>query len=188
MNIQNMAIMEQPLTIAFVGIVIGMILLGGLIQTGRKSLLYGAIAAFLCTLGLVVLERVTITPREQVKATLTVIAHDLEQNDVEAIVDHVSPENEKLRGEARRRMGDIEITDVDIKRNLKVQLYEQHGSDYAEARFNCVIRFNVPRASSMGFDADQTLPQFFVVRFRNEEGHWRIRDYEMQDPRAGMGQ
>ena len=80
----------------------------------------------------------------------------------------------------------FEIVNVDIKNNLKVELYSDRGIDYAEARFNCVIRYKILRGIARGDDV-RPFPQFFVVRFRQEDGHWRVRDYEMQDPRSGIG-
>ena len=179
-----MALMEQPLLIGFVGLTIVTVLVGSLIQTGKKPLLYASIAVLLLTVGLLALERATVTPREHVKATLHVIAGDLERNDVMAVVDHVSKDREELRREAERVLKLIEIEDVNIKKNLKVQLYEERGIQYAEARFNAVIRATVKRSEDYG---TRPYPQFFVVRFRNEDGKWRVRDYERDDPRAGIG-
>lgn len=183
-----MAIMEQPLTIIFVGLLVVAGLAGGLIQTGKKGFLYGAIGAAVLTLGLFILERTTITPREAVKATLHIIANDLERNDVEAIVQHISKGRVKLQEEARDRLEQVEVVEVKIKNNLKVDVVSQRGMDIAEAKFNCVIRLKARKSRLQGFlDEKRPIPQFFKVRFKQEDGAWRIRDYEMSDPRAGLG-
>ena len=179
-----MTLMEQPLLIALAGIVITAALVGGLIKTGRKSLLFAAIGSLVLTLGLLAFERATITPREQVKATLHVMAHHLEQNDVEAIVSHLSKDREDLQRDARLKMALVEILRADIKNNLKVELYSDRGYDFAEARFNAVFRFRFLKGMT---DGQQNFPQFFILRFRSEDGDWRVRDYEMHDPRAGIG-
>ena len=183
-----MAIMEQPLTIAFVGLLITGALFGGLIQTGRKSLLYAAIGALAITALMLVIERTTLTPREAVRATLHVIAEDLERNDVDAVVAHVSTGRQELQDEARRRLDQVEVVDVNIKRNLKVDVVSAKGMDVAEATFNCVFRLK-PRASRFQdfLDENRPIPQFFKVRFKLEDGNWRVRDYEMSDPRNGIG-
>jgi len=181
-----MALMEQPLTIVITGGFLVIALVGGLLQTGRRSLLYAAVGVAVLTVGLLILERTTITPREQVKATLHVIAHDLEQNNVNAILQHISKDCVDLQRDAKAKMRLVEIVNVDIKNNLKVELYSDRGIDYAESRFNCVIRYKILRGIAGGDDV-RPFPQFFVVRFRQEDGHWRVRDYEMQDPRSGIG-
>lgn len=179
-----MTLMEQPLWIIGVGVFCVGALVAGLMQTGRKSLLYIAIFVTLATAGLVVLERMTVTPREQVIATLHVIAADLEQNDVAAVLDHISEGRPKLRSEAERNMGLVEVVDVDIKRNLKVEVVQGRGLHVAEARFNAVIRFRPRRGFS---DEMRPYPSFFKVQFKQEAGKWRIRGYEMSDPRQGIG-
>ena len=183
-----MWIMEQPHVILMGGGAIAAMLLAGLIQTGKKPLLFAAIGVVLGTLGLFALERITITPREEVRATLHVIAHELEQNDVEGVLGYISDGRPKLKREARQKMGLVEISEVDIKRNLKIEIVSSRGVEVAEARFNCVIHFSRIKVMSSISDNPQRYPRFFVVRFRrDDDGRWRIRDYEMQDPRRGIG-
>lgn len=183
-----MAIMEQPLTIAFVGLLITAALFGGLIQTGKKFLLYAAIGSVVITALMLVIERTTLTPREAVRATLHVIADDLERNDVEAVVAHVSSGRAELQEEARRRLDEIEVVDVDIKRNLKIDVLSAKGMDVAEATFNCVIRLKPKATRYQDFLNDKRpIPRFLKVRFKLEDGDWRVRDYEMSDPRDGIG-
>jgi len=179
-----MWLMDQPLMIVFGGVVLSAALLGGLFQTGKKSLGYATICVSLLTIAMLGLERVTVTPREAVIATLHIIAHELEQNDVAALVNHISEGRPKLRAEAEQKMGFVEIIDVDIKRNLKVVVLNERGMDIAEARFNAVIRLRPLRGFS---DEMRPVPRFFVVRFKKEDGKWRVRDYEMADPRQGIG-
>jgi hypothetical protein len=159
-------------------------LLAGLIQTGKKILLFAAIGVILLTIGLLLLERAAITQREAVTATLHVIASDLERNNVDAILDHVSEGRPKLRADVKQKMGLVEIINVDIKRNLKVEVSNERGMDIAEAQFNAVIRLRPLRGLS---DEIRPAARFSTVRFKLEDGKWRIRDYEMSDPRRGIG-
>ena len=183
-----MALMEQPLTIIFGGLLIVAALAGGLIQTGKKGFLYGTIVAVVLAVSLLVLERTTITPREAVKATLHVIANDLERNDVEAVVRHISKGRVELQEEARERLEQVEVVEVKIKKNLKVDVVSQRGMEIAEAKFNCTLRLKPRESRLQGFlDQKRPIPQFFKVRFKQEDGSWRVRDYEMSDPRAGLG-
>ena len=100
-----MLLMEQPLPIIFVGLIVVISLVGGLLKTGRLALLYAAILTALATTGLVVLERLVITPGEEVKATLHVVADLLERNDADAVIQYVSKGRPKLREEVRLKMG-----------------------------------------------------------------------------------
>lgn len=179
-----MWLMEQPYTIVLGGLALVVILIAGLLKTGRKSLLYAAVGVVVATAGLFVLERTTITPREEVRATLHLIAHELEQNNLDGVLDYVSDSLPKLKQDAKARMSEVEVTEVDIKRNLTIDIVKAKGMEIAEAKFNCVIRAKVKRFT----DTPQTIPRYFIVRFREEsDGRWRVRNYEMQDPRQGLG-
>lgn len=180
-----MWLMEQPLIIVGVGSMLVAVLVGGLLQTGKHILLYAAVGVVLLTIGLLGLERSVLTPREAVKATLHVIAHDLEQNDVEAILTHISEHRAELRKQAKREMERWEIVKVDIKRNLKVEVVSERGMDVAEAKFNCIVEVKARRGITAG--GEFRSPLFFQVQFKKENDQWRIRSYEMSDPREGIG-
>jgi hypothetical protein len=177
-----MWILERPLPILFLGVVLVAILVGGLVQTGRRWLLLAIGAAVLLTAGMLVLERLVVTPAEQVEATLRRIADDIARNDVEAVIASISPGRPELRQEARRHMNLVTISDVTIKANLRVQVLSDRNPPLAEARFNAVIR-GTDRAGQLG---TRIYPRFFVVNFRQEDGQWRVRGYAMHDPREGL--
>jgi hypothetical protein len=77
-------IFEDPVPTMIIGGLTAAILGGGWIQTGRKSLLYLMIVVILLTVALVIVERLVVTPREQVKDTLFEIARLVAKNDIEA--------------------------------------------------------------------------------------------------------
>lgn len=185
-----MALMEQPLTIVFGGLLLAGMLFGGLIQTGKKWLLYAGIGVLLLTVGLLFLERSTITPREAVKATLYVIADDLERNDITSVLGHVSDAKMDIKGDAKKYLGYLDVIEVKIKNNLKIEIFDTGSGQIAEARFNVVFRGRAKGTMYRDFlDENRPIPQHFMVRFRLEDdGRWRVRDYERNDPRAGIGQ
>lgn len=183
-----MSLMEQPYTIVIAGVFIVAVLAGGFIQTGKRVLLYASLFAILATVGVLFLERTTITPREEVKATLFMISHELENNNVEGVLQYISDGRPKLKHDAASKMGLVTIREVDIKRNLKVEIVTARGGEIAEAKFNCVIHTDRIQGFESMMDTAQRVPRFFVVRFKqDEDGRWRVRDYEMKDPRSGMG-
>ena len=177
-----MWLFEQPLVILFLGIVLVAALAGGFIQTGRRPLLFAMLAVIALTAGLLVLERIVVTQVEQVESTLHQIAAHLERNDVNAVVKMISEGAPELRNEARQKMGLIEISQVRIKNNLKVEIVKDQEPPVAEARFNAVIR----GTDRLGQYGDQAYPRFFIVNLRLEDEQWRVRSYEVQDPRRGI--
>jgi hypothetical protein len=177
-----MWILERPLPILFLGVVLVAVLVGGLVQTGRRWLVPAIGGAVLLTAGMLILERLVVTPAEQVAATLREIAAHIERNDVDAVVESISPGRPALRQEARRHMSLVRISDVTIKANLRVEVLGDRNPPLAEARFNAVIR-GTDRAGQLG---TQIYPRYFIVNFRQEDGRWRVRGYEMKDPREGF--
>ncbi len=79
-------------------------------------------------------------------------------------------------------MGMVVISEARIKSNLKVEVFTDREPPLAEARFNAVIRGN----DRVGQFGEQVYPRFFIVNLRLEDGQWRVRGYEAQDPRKGI--
>ena len=159
-------------------------------QTGKSVFLYLSIAAVLATLCLFGLERMTVTPREEVRATLNVIAHELEQNNADAVLSYVSEGRPEIEQEGRLIMAALKIEEVDIKNNLQIDITSAKGMEIAEARFNCVfdVEFLGGQFSIME-GQKQKVPRYLLVRFKREaDGVWRVREYEHRDPREGIGQ
>ena len=177
-----MWIMEQPMAIGFFGLVVVVALIGGWLQTGRMSLLYGTILASLLTVGLLVVERYVVTPREEVRATLYVIADLIEENDANAVLQYISVGRSQLREQVRQNMERVEVLDVRIKRKVTIDVVTNRGTEVAEARFNVVARLRGRR----GMMGERLYPCFVVVNFPKEDGQWRVRRYEADDPRRGI--
>lgn len=177
-----MWIMEQPVAIALGGLIVVVALLGGLLETGRRSLLYAAVVAGLLTVTLLVVERQVVTPREEVRATLQRIANLLEEDDIPAVMQHLSTSRSELREKVRYGLRRFQVLEAQIKRNLTIDVATHHGMEVAEARFNATARLRGRR----GMVDERPYPRFVVVNLRKEEGQWRVRAYEDHDPRKGI--
>jgi low affinity Fe/Cu permease len=170
-------VLEQPVAIIFVGLVTVAILFGGLVQTGKKWLLYVMIATAAFFAGLVVVEQVVVTRREQVENTVYQIARDVEANDVEAVVRHLSKARPELRATARRYMSYLEVEQAKIKNDLRVELHLDRDPPTATARFHAMIVGSDPA----GEVRHQRYPKGFVVQFVLEDDTWYVYDYEIRE-------
>ncbi len=133
------------------------------------------VAAFL-------VERLVVTPAEEVESALSDIAAELEANDIEAVVAHIASTAPELEKEARSRLRGVTVEEVKIKRNLRVVLSAGSDPNHATARFNVVI-VGTDKAGALG---RRQGAWFFIVAFRKEEGVWRVESYEQRDPREGL--
>jgi hypothetical protein len=95
---------DQPLYIVVIGIVLGVIVGALWTASGRLEWLYalGAVVAF--TLVWLLVERLVVTDREAIRATLLEIARDVQSNDVERVVKHVAKANPELVARAQGEM------------------------------------------------------------------------------------
>jgi hypothetical protein len=181
-----LVLFEQPLWILFFGTLWVAIAAVVWVQTRHPRALVALVVAVVAVAAALVVERLVVTPREQVAATLRTIARRLEANDAAGVLELVSPQSEDLRREIQTRMRQLTVKQVSIKPNLKVTLGTQRPATSAEARFNAVATLEDPQQLGGTF----TVPRFLVVRFRREDDGWRVRDYESFDPRgeqAGRG-
>lgn len=175
-------IFEDPVPIIIVGGLTAAILGGGWIQTGRNFLLYLMIAVLVLTVVLVIVERLVVTPREEVRATLFEIARLVADNDIQAAVDYAHPDARHIRDMATSELSLYHFHSVDIKRNLRITVFPEHNPPRAEADFNVVVIIDTPD----GFLTERRIPRFVqVTMLQDEDGRWRVSDYAHDTPQRG---
>lgn len=175
-------IVEQPIVILFVGAFLFAAAGAIWVQTRDRRALVAVGGVVVVTALWLLLERLVVTEVEQVKQTIRSIANELENNNVDGVVNYISPENASLREEVRRTLSLVTVQKVSLKRNLTATITRRSAFTSAEARFNAVATIE-DRSGLMG---TQVVPRFLVVRLRKEDGQWRVRSYEIFDPRDGL--
>jgi low affinity Fe/Cu permease len=175
-------ILERPVAIIFVGLITVAILFGGLVQTGKKWLLYVLIGAALFFAGLVVVEQLVVTRREQVENTVYQIARDVEANNADAVEQHLSKARPELRAEARYYMGLLHVEQAKVKSDLRVELHLDQNPPTATARFHAMLI----GSDRSGDVHHQRYPKGFIVQFVFEDGAWHVYDYEMREVQQSL--
>jgi hypothetical protein len=177
-------LLENPVPAMIVGGLTAAILGGGWLQTGRKWLLYLMVAAILLTVGAVVLERTVETDREQITATLHQIAALVERNEVDAAAAYAYSGTPEVRSAAEAELSLYEFSDVDIKRNLEIQVYPDERPPRALAEFNVTAQLTT-RSGQVRI-TDSRIPRYVEVTFYQEEdGAWRVGGYAHYEPTYG---
>src|SRR5262245_13715777 len=80
---------DQPLIIVACGVALVLGLGAAWSASGRKELLYAAVAALLLMLGGLVAERLVITDREAIRASVLQMAQDAQNNNRQAMMQHI---------------------------------------------------------------------------------------------------
>jgi hypothetical protein len=172
-----MWLFEQPLIVLFVGAIFVAVAAVFWVQTQQPRALAALAFSVLALAGALAIEYMVVTPAEEVEQVLADVALALEANDPERVASYLASSAEELRQEVRSRLRMVTVRSISIKSNLRVTVV---GQSSAEARFNAVATL----AIGGGNGGEQVVPRFLVVRFRREQGAWRIVDYEQFDPRG----
>ncbi|MEZ6101984.1 MAG: hypothetical protein R3E01_23870 [Pirellulaceae bacterium] len=83
-------LLDSPWMVGIGGLALSTMLFGGLIKTGDRRILWGIVGVVALTVVMLLIERMVVTSREEIAATIRLIAVDLESNDVDRVAAHIS--------------------------------------------------------------------------------------------------
>ena len=171
-------LLEEPIYILILGVLMLAFLGFALMQTGYRKIFHAMLAVVALTAGLLLLESLVLTEREQLEADLETIARDVESNDLETILSHVYSGAPKTRADAQREFPNYSFDRVDIKNNVEIAFEMDHQPPKALVTFNVVVEV---RRDSIDFGS---IPRFVKVTLMFENGHWRVAEYSHHDLRG----
>jgi hypothetical protein len=171
-------LLEDSLPVIVMGVILIAALAVGFIKTGSRAPLYGLAFVILLLIGLVLLERMVVTDREQVEDVLFTIAKAVERNDIDEAIRHISPEAPGVQ-HADRELRRVNFREVDIKPNLEIEVFADRSPPTAEARFNVVV------VGDIG-GGPQRYPRYVEVTFEKQGERWVARDYQHYEPTHSM--
>jgi hypothetical protein len=169
---------EQPLPILVMGVILVVALTAGFIKTGQRWLIGATAVVILLLIVLIALSRNVVTDREQVEQTIRQIAEAVEQNNIDEALRHVSPAAPGVQ-HANAELRRIRFEEVDVKRNLEVEVFPDRNPPEAEARFNVVVVADV----GLGM---RHYPRYVEATFVKEGGRWLVIDYHHDEPTRSM--
>lgn len=168
-------LLENPLPSLIVGGVVAAILGYLWTQSGRTSLLAGAIVAVLVTIGLLILEQSIMTDREQIDATLHRLAKAAEDADLDTILKYV--EVEEARGVARGMLDHYKINRVSINHLV---IRDVRGTPpAADVEFNAFVDVKGAEGAWRG-------PRFVEITMVKKDGLWKVVKFAHSDFTKGM--
>jgi hypothetical protein len=171
---------EQPLIIVVLGVGLIFGLGAAWSATGRKELLYGVACALALLIAGLVTERLVITDREAIRATLQEIARDVKNNDRRAVVSHLHPSAPELKQKAEGELPNYKFSECRV---TKVNLIDVDS--LAEPR-SAIVEFNVLAAGTFryeGLEVTDTVPRWVQLHMlREADGRWTVVSYEHDSP------
>lgn len=173
---------QSAITVAIIGVITAVILATGWVKTGRQEVLYALVAAVLLAALVLGVQRLVVTEAEKVEKTLAQIAHDVERNDVKALVEHVDSRAPQIRAQVESEFPKYRFTKVEITRIREITVDMKHVPPQAIAQFSVVVS----GTDAEGLLDGQTVPRFVIVRFHKENGRWRVYHYEHYEPQRAI--
>jgi low affinity Fe/Cu permease len=174
--------LEQPLVIVLIGIAVGVVVGGLWTASGRQELLYALGAVVALTSVWLIVERLVVTDREAIAATLAEIARDVESNDLNRLVTHIAKRNPSLVQRAKAEMPSYDFTECRV---TKIHLTDIDAS--AEPR-SAIVEFNVIASGTFrreSVEVSDTVPRWVQLQMvREEDGQWRVLDYQHAEPQT----
>lgn len=174
-------LLESPLPVLFCGLVVEAILAVMFFNDRRVVwLLPMAGVAVLMLLG-VVIERVVVTPREAVEATIDELADALEANDVQRALGCISPAAAHTRSRAEWGLDRFQVSKAQIT-HLKITINELTSPPTATAAFKGFITIASDRKG-------EVLPRSygiqFTAEFEKQGDRWLIAEHTEDTPDIG---
>lgn len=174
-------LVEEPVYIAILGIITIAFLVFAWMQTGYRWMMHATLAVVALTIGLLLLENLVETDKEQVEAELHRIARDVETNDLDKILPHVYSGAPETLAEARAEFPRYTVSDVNIKRNLEIEIIEGESPPKAEVSFSVTVHVRDRRSGGTDYG---TIPRFVRATLRKEAGRWKVAAYRHEDFRT----
>ncbi|HEV7281556.1 MAG TPA: hypothetical protein VGN57_15245 [Pirellulaceae bacterium] len=177
-------IYEQPFWVGFLGAALTLGLLVGWAYSARREVAIAALVVLALTVALVAAGVAVETDREAVTRTLAQIATDVESNDLERVLRHISSQAPSIRSEAEAEFPRYRFEAVEVKwQLLEIEIEEAPtGEKQAHATFNVVVTGDL-RSAAVG---SQTVPRYVEVDFVQEGDAWKVAGYSHDDAMKGF--
>lgn len=173
---------ENPVAIVGCGALLTAALVAGWWKVQDSRLLTGAIVAALITIGLLALERIQVTDREQIEKVIYGIATEVEQGHMDGAVGFVHPDALETKQQALTELRLVRVSQITVKRPIRVEFASSKSPTRATAQFNVVVT----GSDATGMVGDRRVPRFVEVQFSKDQGRWWVESYEHFDPLHGM--
>jgi hypothetical protein len=165
-------------------LLVGLLLAAMWASTGRREPLWiaGVVLALLPVLWIV--ERLVVTDREAVEATLHRIAADVKSNNRAAVLAHIYSGAPSLKTRAEAEMPNYTFTECKINKLHRIDVNSNDQPPSAEAEFNVYVAGSF-KVGNQTFDGE--FPRYIALELRKEsDGQWRVENYTHADPLRGF--
>jgi len=166
-------ITENPFWLCTTGILLGVFFFVLFVHTQNRRFLLLTIAAGIFTIGSFTVEQLIVTDREAINSLIYKLARNVKENDVQAILDSLAPENTEVRGQVNQLMPACEFRICRVTQRPTVMYIRK--SD-AEIQFPVFAQVHQSPYGAGTSKVDVKL------QLEKREGRWLIKDYGYRLP------
>ncbi len=146
----------------------------------REPLIAAGVVVVLIPLCFVV-ERLVVTDREVIEATLDVIAADVKSNNRAAILSHIDPGATGLRARAEGEIANYQFDECRVNKLHGIEI------DYSQQPPSAVANFNVHVHGTFKVGSETLPPGDYFRRIephlrQDADGRWRVENYDHFNP------
>jgi hypothetical protein len=160
-------ITEDPLPLLIIGAVGFALLVLGYLASRNGRFLLAAAGLAMIVAALAVTERWIVTEAEQVEAAVWDLAGAVEENDLDAVIQALSPSADHLKQAAQAALPQVRVTAVSIK-GLETEVAGTATPRMGTARFRARVEFSATELPNQ-FSHDK-----WELTFRREQGKWLL--------------
>ena len=179
-------LLEQPLPIFLTGMLATIILAVAWARSGSKKLIFAIGGVIGLTVLLLIVEKAVVTDSEAVEKTIRRIAAAVERGDWESAFEYIHSGSPEIRTRAESELPSYQIRDVNIKRNLTIEIFSDEDPPRAVAEFNVTVVLGSDDDNIQEIFENRRIPRFVRITFLKESDKWRLSDYDHFQPQRGM--
>ncbi len=174
---------EDPLRLGLIGLLVTLIPLYVFWQKRDGLWLGVVIGCLLLTAGLIVVERLVMTEREEVQLFVAELAAAIENGDEQAVLDMVSARASQIQKAAQHGMRLFDVQHAGFS-TPEVSFNRVVDPPEAEAEFGAMIRGKPRRGPLMG-EISRPYRVILMLRRDTPDGPWKVFDFELRNPVTG---
>ncbi len=174
---------DRPVYVAFLGLMLCVPIAIGWVMSGRKEMLYALAVAFALFVGLLIVERVVVTDREALEATVKQIAYDVQANDHQAVQGHIYSGSPQLKQKVQAELPNYKFIECRITSQPVIEVNSKDEPRSAKVSFLAAAAGDF-KYEGMSASASKEAPirRHIILHMRKEaNGQWTVEDYDHKD-------
>ncbi len=166
-----MIFLESPWPILLIGIAVEAVLAILLLRSGQGRLLWAMLGVGLLVLAGLLVEHFVVTDRKMITNTLDSAAAAVAANDLDRVLEHISPTADSLRADIRQAFGRIEFRTARIN-GLEIAINRLTSPPTAKAKFHAIGSGRDRRGEFL----HENFAEAVTVTLRQEGGRWLVAE------------